>query len=189
MRILMPQYRKSPRASWIPYNEGNYFVTACTRDMVNFFGSIRHGQMSLSKIGRILTDELSAPQGHHRHIRVPLFVVMPNHFHAIIEVSTPGTKTNPPGTRAERRIAGFAAAAYGIPPHPRNLPLLSAYIGSLKSCVTRMARQEKPDFGWQTRYHDHLIRGERDMRHIAEYIENNIARWSDDRFHNPDALD
>lgn len=181
----MPQYRKSPRAAWIPYNEGSYFVTACTKDMVNYFGSIRDGQMFLSEIGRILTDELSAPQEHHRHIRVPLFVVMPNHFHGIIEVSTPEKETNLPGTRTERCVAGFVAAAYCVPPPQRNLPLLSAYIGSLKSYVTRMARQEKPDFGWQTRYHDHLIRSERDLKLIAEYIENNVARWSDDCFHNP----
>ena len=37
-------------------------------------------------------------------------------------------------------------------------------------------------FAWQPRYHDHIIRGIDDLNNIGDYIENNVARWSYDRF-------
>ena len=35
---------------------------------------------------------------------------------------------------------------------------------------------------WQRSYHEHVIRGENDYRIIWEYIENNPARWTEDRY-------
>ena len=34
--------RKTPRASWIEYNEGMYFITICTRDKKHYFGMIQN---------------------------------------------------------------------------------------------------------------------------------------------------
>lgn len=45
------------------------------------------------------------------------------------------------------------------------------------------ARRNSIEFGWQSRFHDHIIRGERDENMIAEYIENNVARWANDCFY------
>lgn len=38
------------------------------------------------------------------------------------------------------------------------------------------------DFGWQERYHDHIIRGTDDGNKIASYIETNVIRWDMDCF-------
>ncbi|MCM1093425.1 MAG: hypothetical protein NC248_06240 [Bacteroides sp.] len=49
--------------------------------------------------------------------------------------------------------------------------------------MTVFARRNDIEFGWQPRYHDHIIRGIRDGNLIAEYIENNISRWTSDCFY------
>ena len=62
-------------------------------------------------------------------------------------------------------------------------PLLSSYVGPLKSAVTKYAHQCKKDFSWQPRYHDHIIRGVQDGNNISTYIENNVANWTKDCFY------
>ena len=46
--------RKSPRATWLDYNEGEYFVTVCTQGHKHLFGNIHQGKMLLSEIGKHL---------------------------------------------------------------------------------------------------------------------------------------
>ena len=53
-----------------------------------FFGEIHNGQMNLSQIGLFVDNELKNPQIHNKHIKIPMYVVMPNHIHAIIEVES-----------------------------------------------------------------------------------------------------
>ena len=79
----LPQ-RKSPRAKWIEYNEGMFFITICTHHKKHYFGEIIDEEMHFSKIGKTLNDELENTSLHHPHIEVPIFVVMPNHFHSIV---------------------------------------------------------------------------------------------------------
>ena len=83
----MNQYRKSPRANWLEYNEGLYFITICTHRRVHYFGEIIDAEMHFSPIGKYLCEELSRVSIHHPHINILQFVVMPNHFHAIVDVN------------------------------------------------------------------------------------------------------
>lgn len=54
---------------------------------------------------------------------------------------------------------------------------LSTMIGGFKQSVTRFARTTQPCFAWQTRYYDRIIRDQNEMNRIANYIENNVAKW------------
>jgi len=166
------QYRKSPRANWISYNSGSFFVTVCTRDMKHYFGEIADGMMHLSVIGEFVHNELANVRQHHPHILIPLFVVMPNHFHAIMTINEPGS-THFTSSTVERYLQYL--------PHKQR-PLLSSAVGSIKSAVTRFANQNHLEFGWQTRFHDHMIRDSRDGNNIADYIRHNVSNWMYDRF-------
>jgi len=35
---------------------------------------------------------------------------------------------------------------------------------------------------WQKSFHDHIIHNEKDCLRIAEYIDNNPAKWTEDRY-------
>jgi len=37
--------------------------------------------------------------------------------------------------------------------------------------------------GWQTRFHDHIIRNDIEYQKISEYIINNPANWKNDKFY------
>jgi hypothetical protein len=58
-------------------------------------------------------------------------------------------------------------------------PTISRVIGHLKRIVSVRIGFSP----WQKSFHDHIIRGEADYLHIAEYISNNPARWQDDCFY------
>ena len=78
--------RKTPRVDWLDYNEGMYFITVCTRKHKHLFGEIHDNKIALTEVGAFLEDELNKAQQHHTHIDILQHVVMPNHFHAIINV-------------------------------------------------------------------------------------------------------
>lgn len=60
--------------------------------------------------------------------------------------------------------------------------MLSTTMGGLKSALTKYANENKINFGWQTRFHDHIIRDQKEMNLIANYIVNNPAKWKEDKF-------
>lgn len=182
------QYRKSPRAKWIAYNNGTYFITVCTKNKQSYFGHISGDEMILSDVGRFLDKELSLPHIHHTNIVVVQYVVMPNHFHAIVVVGSSIGSQQLPESADDRRLIGYMNMAHRKRKVPCNIPLLSRYIGSLKSAVSRMAHNIGVDFEWQSRYHDHAIRDTRDLNKISEYISNNVRRWNMDCF-NPESVD
>ena len=173
IRILMQMpERKSPRAEWLTYNEGDFFVTVCTKDKIHFFGEIVDGRMTFTEVGEYLDRELHDFFMHHHEIEVLLYTVMPNHFHAIV------------------RINGYSMCADRARPVPtsgqsqsRRNTVLTTYIGSLKSAVSKFAHSKGVLFAWQSRFHDHVIRGTDDGNRIAQYIINNVAKWDADCFY------
>lgn len=176
----MNQYRKSPRAFFLDYDQGNFFITICTYHRKHFFGEVIDGRMNLSQIGDFANKQLSHANIFYPSIHIPIFVVMPNHIHAIMQVvgeqqlnqsDTDLLQRSPnPSFRANPNIA-------------RKIPILSKYISSFKGIVTKYAKSLGMEFGWQPRYHDHLIRGTNDGNRIAEYIQNNPALWTKDCFY------
>jgi hypothetical protein len=65
---------------------------------------------------------------------------------------------------------------------------LSVIVRAYKSAVTRRIRRTaRPDFGWQSRFHDRVVRNDAERRRIRRYIRTNPRRWTDDR-NRPDRL-
>lgn len=164
-------HRKNIRAEFHNYSGGDYFITICTRDKSHYFGKIRNNEMIFSEIGRHAFQALATLHTHYSYVEVPLFVVMPNHVHAIISIHEP-TNSNIDKTQQEY--------APGCIPTIR--AALGVVVGGYKQSVTRFARRNDIEFGWQNRFHDHIIRGANDGNRIADYILNNVARWGNDCF-------
>jgi len=86
---FLNKYRiPSARAPWWDYNaNGIYFITICTSGHECCLGKIVDGEMIYSKMGEIAKDEWL----HSFKIRCELFceiyVIMPNHIHAIVRIS------------------------------------------------------------------------------------------------------
>jgi REP element-mobilizing transposase RayT len=89
------KYRiKSARALWNDYGSGACFVTVCTGKHEHAFGKIVNdpvAAMQLSPVGQYLHDNIQNTTIHYPYAVIPLFVVMPNHWHAIVFID--GDKT------------------------------------------------------------------------------------------------
>lgn len=176
----MRNTRKSPRASWLDYERGIYFITVCTRNMVHYLGEIKGGIMHLSNIGRYLDETMSCSNGHKgQDVHVISYVIMPNHTHALVKLNSGDDvehlnymdHRNPnPSMRPDAELS-------------RHIPTLSKFVNQLKGSVTRKAIRERIAFAWQPRYHDHWVRNSNEFYRILDYINNNVARWELDCFY------
>ena len=80
-----------PSARWQQWDyasEGLYFITICTKNHQHFFGEIIDGKMILNEFGKIVQNEWikSIKMRPDMHLELGEFVVMPNHFHAVIMI-------------------------------------------------------------------------------------------------------
>lgn len=171
--------RKSPRLQGYDYRlAGEYFVTICCYQRQHHFGEIVNANMRLSWLGELAAALWLTIPDHHLQVELDLFVVMPNHVHGIVILAdTPQGAVRPD----EARLVPTTKSPLGAPARS-----LGAVIGGFKSAVTRAANHALGAIApiiWQGRYHDHVIRNERELNCIREYILTNPARWESDTFH------
>ncbi|MCD6596888.1 MAG: hypothetical protein J7L04_04330 [Bacteroidales bacterium] len=92
------------------------------------------------------------------------FVVMPNHFHGIIEIN----RKNIDITVPKKSIK--------IKPLPQ---LIGAYKTTVSKHIHLVGNN---NFAWQRSYHDHIIRNDNEYHRITNYIHNNPRNWNEDDF-------
>jgi putative transposase len=172
MTLYKNRYRiESTRLShWDYSSPAWYFVTICTQDRRTHFGDIVDGSIRLSPIGKIVRDEWRKTAGIRPNVDLDEFVVMPNHIHGIVVIK-PLVDGGTPRVETPRR---------GVSTTPRlQKPSLGSIIGQFKiACTRRIRAAGSRDFAWQTRFHDRIIRGDRALMAIREYIANNPAKWA-----------
>ena len=61
---------------------------------------------------------------------------------------------------------------------------ISTIIRSYKSVVSKNSRFINSNFGWQSKFHDHIIRNSESFEKIQNYIENNPINCKEDTFYN-----
>ena len=165
-----------------------YFVTICTANREHFFGSIEETpsvetpsmaslQMVPSEIGKIVAEEwIKTPEIRpDMHLELGDFIVMPNHFHGIIFIGNNAYN----GRDAMHRVSTDGDYKNQFGPQSKNL---ASIIRGFKSAVTVRARRINPNFGWQARFHDHIIRNPNAYENISKYIIDNPKKWNLDVF-------
>lgn len=198
MALFRNRYRvPSARAQWWDYGRNAaYFITICTKHRRHCFGHIAETRFIASptnatEVPQLQKNTVLSPAGQIAHrcwydisrhfpFAIPdAFVVMPNHVHGIIIIqqdqSSPCEDSAPPETNLKE---GGITGKHN-PMLQRNL---SRVIRWYKGRVTFNARKTLPDFAWQNRFHDHIIRNQESYRHIVRYILTNPDRWDEDRF-------
>ncbi len=165
----------SVRASWHDYRCGAYFVTVCTKDREHYLGEIKNdgngnAEMKLSPIGEMADECWRAIPQHFPNVQIPLWVVMPDHIHGIVIIDD-FVETQNFASLHDNESNKFG-------PQSKNL---ASVIRGFKIGVSKFARQNNIPFSWQSRYYDRIIRDSAEMNHIAEYIENNVAEWMENK--------
>jgi REP element-mobilizing transposase RayT len=151
---------------------GWYFVTICTKGP--FLGEIfRAGTMWLSEAGQVVAQEWARTALIRQRVRLDAWVVMPDHFHGIV-----GIIEGPRETDWSGETVGVETPRRGVSTGWRS-GCLGAIVGQFKSvCTKRIRRAGHCDFAWQARYHDRVIRSERELANVRRYITENPQRWA-----------
>jgi len=158
--------RKKIRLSGFDYSQaGSYFITIGTHNRKYIFGDIQNENIKLNDIGRIIEEWWNKLPEKFLSIKNDEFTVMPNHIHGIIAILDENSESN----------SGKAAL-------PRILQWFKAMTGNEYS---RYVREKRLSVGenrlWQRSYYDHVIRNEKELGRIREYIKNNPLKWHLDR--------
>lgn len=79
-------HRRSIRLKGYDYSrEGLYFVTICVQNRESLFGKVKDGELILNDAGRMVIKWYYELQHKFQDIKCGDMVVMPNHFHCIIQ--------------------------------------------------------------------------------------------------------
>jgi len=129
-------------------------------------GKIIDSEMCLNEIGKVEKKCWEKIPFHFMNLELDEFVIMPNHLHGIIIINNPivGVQNFEPLQNKYQHII------------PKSL---GSIIRSFKAAVTHecwLCRHR--DFRWQRNYYDHIIRNDRELNNIRDYIQNNVLRWA-----------
>jgi putative transposase len=175
-RAKLPRRRQIRLLKYDYGQPGCYFVTICTQQRICQFGNVIGEEMILNDAGQMVQQVWKDIANRFSNVMLDSYQIMPNHIHGII-VITQADADDPP-------VDTYVKA------HRVNL---SGIIGQFKSIttalyITGVHQHDWPKFPrklWQRGFHDHIIRNDKELDRIREYIENNPIQWAFDR-ENPD---
>ncbi len=157
---------------------GEYFITICSHKHECILGAVEEETMKLSHIGMIAKNCWEKIPNHFHNVELDEFVIMPNHIHGIIIICENNIRRD-----AINRVSTGGITKTNNPILSRNS--LSNIIRQYKSRVSYEIHKIQPDFAWQPRFYEHIIKNEKDLQNIREYIVNNPIKWFYDS-ENPD---
>jgi len=159
---------------------GAYFVTICVKDRKCLFGEVSGDEMILNEAGKITQNEIVNIPGHYENVELGECVVMPNHVHLVIykyDLSGVRQAMTPTGSEVGVRPNGINKAVRAT----KNIRLQDI-VGSYKSGASREIRKINgyENFMWQRYFHDHIVRTDKALETISDYIRMNPAKWAED---------
>jgi len=197
-------HRRSIRLQGYDYSQnGAYFITLCTHNRECLFGQIQNGQMILNEYGKMVEQCWNNLSNHYDNIELDAYVIMPNHFHGIILITD--NVDNVDNVRAIRELPihelprqrKHELPIHELPIHElprqqqkqrqqqRRKMLLPKIVGRFKTNSAKQINQMRNTPGisvWQRNYYEHIIRDEKSLENIRNYIINNPAKWQDDDY-------
>jgi REP element-mobilizing transposase RayT len=198
--------------NWDYGSNGAYFITICTKEMQHFFGEVVDKKMILNSAGLLAEEYLIEILKQFPYVEFGNFQIMPNHMHGILIIDQSVVATTATvetrfiasnlddkneliasnlddiADSSETRLIASVPERDGIGGFAgENNPMLADNISRIirwyKGRCTFEIRKINPNFGWHSRFHDHIIRNSESFERIQNYIEENPARWEDDKFH------
>ena len=177
-------HRRSIRLKEYDYSQvGLYLITLCCQDRIHLFGEVVNGEMILNELGQIAHDEWLKTLQVRDNINLHEFIVMPNHFHAIIEIifQKGNNQENIGQFKSPSQTIGSIIRGYKIATTKKIKDFISS-TGELQLAQNSEAFNFSPNAKkiWQRDYHEHIIRDDRAYQNISNYIINNPSKWKED---------
>jgi len=199
------RHRRSIRLKDYDYSQsGAYFITICTHNRECLFGEIVGEDMLLNNAGTMVESGWNAIPDRFPGVSLDASIIMPNHAHGIIVIEDAAVGANlvfaqepnaqqPVGANLvfaqdsdARRVAQGRIQDSPLRPAGTLPGTVGRIIQAYKSVTTHeytvgVKQHGWPAFGgriWQRNYYEHVIRGEKDLNALREYILNNPLKWA-----------
>lgn len=178
-------HRRSIRLKNYDYSQvGVYFVTICTQNRECFFGNVVEQEMLLNDKGQMVRKWWAELVNKFRDIELDEFIIMPNHMHGIISIVGADLRVCPtdlrvcPDNNANSTNNPMEKGEHtGSPLHKIiqwfKTMTTGEYFKNIK--VKQWAPVNKRL--WQRNYYEHIIRNEKELTEIRQYILNNPLKW------------
>ena len=175
------QHRHSIRLKNYDYSSnGAYFVTICTKGLECLFGDIVSSTMILNDAGKMVKTIWEELPDYYSGLELDTFCLMPNHIHGIIllvGVTPRGYPENEKGLFKSGQPQR-AAPTLSLPDAVHRFKTLTTkrYIDGVRN-NNWLAFNGKL---WQRNYFDRIIRNEKELLKIRNYIYFNPVNWDQD---------
>ncbi len=177
-------HRHSIRLKGYDYsNSGAYFITICTNHRAILLGEIINYQVQLNDIGKMIQKTWIEIPITYPDVELDEFIVMPDHLHGIVIINSnkneninfdiDNEKTN------QGQIQGFETNLKGQT--QGFAPTLPEIVKRFKTLTTKKYIDGIKQYNWkpfdkrlwQRNYYEHIIRSDKYLHKIREYIINN----------------
>jgi REP element-mobilizing transposase RayT len=163
---------------------GAYCVTVCAVERAGLFGEVSDGSvMRLNGWGEIVAACWEAIPAHFPNVELDAFVVMPNHLHGIVVINE-DWKTGTTLVGAQHAAPLQPTPSVSSKTFAKVAPgSLGAVVRSFKSAVSREINLLRGTPGaavWQRNYYEQIVRDEKMLNALRQYIEANPANWAND---------
>jgi REP element-mobilizing transposase RayT len=194
-------HRRSIRLKGYDYSQsGYYYLTLSVKNMDYLFGEIVDHQMLLNDAGKMVEKWFHELDHKYPDIECGEFVVMPNHFHCIIENNGQGNpnmkdKTGTTWKPGELHDRAWDEQHWGE--HNWGEHNWGEHIGSpvrnvvqwFKTMSTNEYIRGVKTMGWKRfdgklwhiNYWEHIIRDQNSFDYISSYILENPKNWHTDK--------
>lgn len=168
-------HRRSIRLTKYDYSQpGAYFITICTYKKQPWFGEIRHTQMHLNQLGKIVAQEWLRTPKIRPEIILDEWIIMPNHLHGII-IITDAVLAHQQASHepSQSESSQFCRKSYSIP----------SIIAGFKSATTRQVNERRGTPRsplWQRNYYESVVLNFDKLDGVRNYIKNNPFNWYQD---------
>lgn len=189
-------HRRTIRLKGYDYSqEGLYYITICIQNRECLFGDIIAGKMILNDSGKMVEKRWLALTDRFPNVQLHEFVVMPDHFHAILEI-LPTVGAYPcgcplSGDDGHPKSNGDDGLLLGQPqghaPTVAKRKTVGDMMDAFKSITTVEYIRGVKNLGWtpfngklwQRNYYEHIIRDYDAFVRISEYIRENLEKWKE----------
>lgn len=164
---MLEFHRRSLRLREYDYSRPSaYFVTICVQHRACLFSRVEQDEMRPTAAGEMIHSWWDRLPSKFPSVSCDAVIVMPNHVHGVLLLSHDPTEQG----------------------QLDNLVTLGAVVQWFKAMTTdaymqKVKNEDWPPFNgrlWQRNYYEHIIRNDRDLDRIRDYIDANPSRWAAD---------
>ena len=144
--------------------------------------------MYLNEYGEIVQKWWNEIPIHFPTVELGMFVIMPNHVHGIIFITTErrGEVVSPHEDPNNNIQDAYVAETFNL--GRETLPLRKPTLGQIVAYfkyqstkeMNRIETEKAITKFWQRNYYEHIIRDEKDLQNKTDYIEANPTLWEED---------